>query len=851
MSEAIVKRTGSSPINSWLVWKEVIQIVPLVASLLVIVAILVTLQYWNNPLRVDGFFATLELTCLILPGIFATGAAAVTVGQEREHRTIDWLSSLPITPKRLILTKIAVALAGLLIMWVIAVSLITLLVGPDPLVSRFRLTNTSEVHSDLTPISFPMWGVHSLLVLSAGFYTAWRFKNQYLSLISLLTIAAIPTVLAWIASELFSSHRHLGLGVEFYAWLILSIVMIPTVFLLGYRRAKIVLSPASANRPHALGRVRSLLTSNEVPVFHSDVSSILWQSIHSSRVLYAILAVMFLVGAGHPTDMLNLLRVRYYVSTFIPLASVAIAVALPVAISWAGVSVFKFAGSADQLRFLADRGVSPTKIYIARHAVPIAMVAASVVLCTILSTIQATSGTQSSRYGESPSLLSLTLSAAGIYAISQWVSQLIRTTTVAALVAPAVSFVMYPSTWYWYDLDNRWQVLLRLFAAAIPMLATWWLMQRYMDRRDFLRKILLAVLVVFFTASTSFAARLLWERDLFGEQFGVEGDARSMHMKWLMEQKQQPRPNPVLVPIDSNLFDDVEWFYSDESKVQLASELIEAKRIRPMDLLTNLDQLQSDSTSAAAIDSNAWRGWLVWLMFEQVRFDAAMDDADDAQADDAFESLLPWIDSTSLLVSTLRRSPRWLDQEVADRFEIWLAQSLTRPTTAPFLNRDMVRVAIARLPTIAARNEARRHAIRATRESWPDGPGDRLDPAVFGGVEVLSHKSTELGIRVSYDPKYQLDRMAVAALEAVRLSDQKIYSTDPNRKLLWWERQMHEATVSSLVPPAIGPYSPRYRSLPERMTLIAHVGYQPQKLYPAQFFAMPWESVVEGMKKQR
>ena len=107
MSDVLIDRNRdrSAMLNGWLVWKESRQLLPLVVALMVVAAILFLSQLFFQ----DQPDWQHELIFLVFPGLFATGAGAVMVGQEREQGTMDWLSSLPITPRQLILTKFVIA----------------------------------------------------------------------------------------------------------------------------------------------------------------------------------------------------------------------------------------------------------------------------------------------------------------------------------------------------------------------------------------------------------------------------------------------------------------------------------------------------------------------------------------------------------------------------------------------------------------------------------------------------------------------------------------------------------------------------------------------------------------------
>ncbi|EMI44086.1 ABC transporter permease [Rhodopirellula sp. SWK7] len=102
----------SIPSRPWLIWNESMQLTPLVLSLFAIVSVLAAIQYslWES--RLPSFYSQLEWTLLILPVVFAVGAGAISVGFEREQRTLETLSLLPISRTKLVGTKVFVSLVG-------------------------------------------------------------------------------------------------------------------------------------------------------------------------------------------------------------------------------------------------------------------------------------------------------------------------------------------------------------------------------------------------------------------------------------------------------------------------------------------------------------------------------------------------------------------------------------------------------------------------------------------------------------------------------------------------------------------------------------------------------------------
>ena len=92
-----------------LIWKEFRQVLPLVLMLLLIGAALLLVITWNDANYIDTIF--------VLPILFAAGIAAVLIGQEKELRTLEWLQTIPVSPEKVIVAKLAVGLIGLAVVW--------------------------------------------------------------------------------------------------------------------------------------------------------------------------------------------------------------------------------------------------------------------------------------------------------------------------------------------------------------------------------------------------------------------------------------------------------------------------------------------------------------------------------------------------------------------------------------------------------------------------------------------------------------------------------------------------------------------------------------------------------------
>ena len=176
-----------SSVYAGLCWKESRQLVPLVAMLVGTTFFVLLLWTFDGPgthriLSWGGSYLA-----FLMPGLYAAGAGAILVGQEKETRTLWWNAAMPIAPGAMIGSKLAIAFAGLVVMWMTTFGLLIVL----PLDAVHSVTLTS---GDLA-----RWLSYSLFLLATGFYTAWRFQSAFTSLLMLIPIALLPALVTNLA----------------------------------------------------------------------------------------------------------------------------------------------------------------------------------------------------------------------------------------------------------------------------------------------------------------------------------------------------------------------------------------------------------------------------------------------------------------------------------------------------------------------------------------------------------------------------------------------------------------------------------------------------------------------------
>ena len=123
-TDPLSHETAAKPaVNLWIAWKEARQVAPLVFTLLAVMVGWVLLHAFTA--GVSRHSDSWALVLLLFPGLFATGAGALLIGQERYERTLQWWSMMPITPQRIWFIKLLAAFCSLVAMWVFALLLVS------------------------------------------------------------------------------------------------------------------------------------------------------------------------------------------------------------------------------------------------------------------------------------------------------------------------------------------------------------------------------------------------------------------------------------------------------------------------------------------------------------------------------------------------------------------------------------------------------------------------------------------------------------------------------------------------------------------------------------------------------
>ena len=827
MSDTVGTDAGPGTLfhNRWFWWKEVRQLLPLIGSL-VAIAILMVIAHAFGSQYVSWMRGRIELPLLAIPGLFATGAGAVMIGHEREQGTMRWLSTLPIKPKLLVLQKFALAAAGLLITWVIALALIFLLgslpnIAPELVNQRGTLNASGWQQANRLPTNYPGLVAFSYMVLAAGFYSCWRIKNQFNSLLLLIGCATLPMVIVQICDQGSAMWWRILKPSELsFVWFVASLLLAVVFAVIGYRRGAQALSPKEAPSV-PVSDARSAYESPQIaapmPVFATQLAPIIWQVWRSSRFVLLGLFALFAY---------TLLHLALFMETTGVLAL------LPAlgffAVSWLAVYTFKDDCGFQKVRFFADRGINAGTVYWGRQLVGLSLLAMGVLIYIVAIM-------NSSNMGLSP--LAIGIGIVAVYSVSQWVSQLLRMVSVAVILAPILSGVVIG--WLVITvLDFDAPIWLVATLVLTPMISTRLMMKRYMDGRDRPRAYVVAVgtiLVLLFVPLLPGMATILSAKRM----------PATKRMGLLAEVKGEPSISSTNgMSTFRNEASVLHWYRSDGEMIPMADEdeflasmPKEIQKIKPPHRFANILNI-SKSTPLTALEVNG-----IGIDFDLQRVLAEA--VGESERDGAIEHFGDWVKALAIAVRGLRQSNQIVDQEWADRYEIELLDALSSDLLKDAKDQSFYIHSLSCLPSKEQRRKDRRRALLVAWRDWmeihnnPDKYATKSLTGVlryrpkrqFGGYSFHRQYGRHAPrIADAIQPAY-IDRLVEILLDAIE------HEKNPQ-----WSLQLHQHVIG---PDGfkMGPYGPRHRDNPAIDSM-----YQYQFLM-ASFWGMEWENEIELLRQ--
>ncbi len=690
-------------------WKEVRQVLPLVWMQLGL-GVCFHLLFLLHP---DRTYAPRFLVFAGMPSLFAAGVGVLLVGQEKEHRTLDWLRSLPVASQDLVGVKLAAGFVALAAVWCLNSLLLAILVLPAG-----RWPVPSPADSWVLDAGWAyLWPLQSVFLLVAGFATAWFFRSSLVALLALVPLALVPGAISFGLNDLvrWSSGTSSILNVP-APWMTAVALIVSSLPLLvvGWRRSIRSLAPERVFEKRLSWNWVRGRRWGEADIWtrpcHAPAAMLSWQFARQNQTVLAGIGLMLLAALG-------LLATTSSLASAQPVWAALLAL---LAACWLGVLAFAGDGVQDRIRFLAERGVSPAKVWWTRHAPPLSLLAMALALMALCLPAHV-------RSAQLPATGVLLFAGAVLFAytVSQAIGQVFRSSTIAAVAAPAAAWglaaygaamVAVLGVPYW----------LLALCAVLPWLATFLLMRRWMDGRwgwgfwgahaGFLALGLVLPLV---PAGLAVVSRPTMPADVRRQ---LTAEAETYGTGYTTE------PRELVLR-----FHDPEL-----PKAPAQNRRTEGRIV--------CEQLAHDLAIAPGPIRFVPRV-MVYLLGEARLARMALEQDGDAEADrQRYRRVVSLIET---VVERFRLSWRLLDQDGADLIEIWLVRELAGSEVASWLGREVYERSVRALGDDTARNAARRRALVMSWAAYRSHP-DALNGPLGGyawrgeGTSILCRVSTFL-----------------------------------------------------------------------------------------------------------
>ena len=449
-------------------FKESKPLIPLLLSLAVLSLlghVLIEIQRVFNSL--DVMFHAIPYA--LNPILFALGAAALLVSQEKEQRTLLWYSSLPIAPRTIVQSKIIVGLVGITLSWLISLC-IALPFSTDVL--RVRAESPTDILYVLPVTAF--------FIFSVTFGLAWIFGAAIPALLSLIPVVLLTILTASAITRFTDSDIYVTRDVYTNAtpiiWLMSYLFALLAVGLIAWRTgSRSFVAPGGRSIKRT---VSAMLAYRPQTSFFSykksgETGALLWHAWMQNRTMIVAMIIsafaswFFVPNAGG--EGLDAVLTSFSVGSYALL------------VCWVGTMAFGADQHLRRVHFLAERGISPVKLWVSRLAVPFG------VLVLMVLTVLVVELFNDRGYEHLPQTMLISCLLAGLWSfvavsIAQWWGQLGFSRVVSLCGAPlsVVLLIVYYSSIVSMFVAPLWLVLLML---PIPFLATRFSMRAWMDRR--------------------------------------------------------------------------------------------------------------------------------------------------------------------------------------------------------------------------------------------------------------------------------------------------------------------------------------------------------------------------------
>lgn len=719
-------------------WKEWRQLLPLL-SMLVVVGIflhLIFLPAASNLQQVG------VLSLLIgLPGLFAVGAGALLVGQEKELRTLYWLESLPVNSNQLIRAKLLISCLGLAATWSISLALWAIFSQATP--APFRLNGLGLDEGGLLT-----WPLHTLYVLLLGIALAWRLQSSLVGLILLVPLALLPAITASAISMTFEANARLfDLQPNPMVLIACQALACGAALGWGWRNASRALRPAPAASGKALARPSSFPAAVLGPSY-SPTSALLWQIAKQNFTILLGCTALLLIGFA----TLSIAVFQDTIGTWLGLAALIAFCGL----SWLGASVFQGDKQLGRIHFLADRGVSPSLTWLTRQAVPATLAVCSCVLGTCLLVALAGGG------ATDIAVVATALLGMGslVYITSQWTSQLLTSPIVAAIAAPAISLGAVTYAYVSY-VNLGCPIGIILACSLLPLATTYILNRRWMEGRY-------DRLFWLVHAGTLLAVILLPAIPLgitYASQQPMPPNLASQLNQLATAATTQPGNAPREIVLHTD---------ADELTAESSLDAHPDVRNSSTDelILSNLTQQLGATTGAIRLGNGVLQNLQAELELDRLTLEStSAPDLDPS----VLNRYIGWFEICTTLAQRLRLSHRLIDQDMADQLEILLLRQLQSSVASAKLPAPTRNAAVQLLSDRQARMAARQRAIAA---SWTAFKADRSGSRAYDIGGYSPRRDATGNVRAQIEFQHEAGEMIEALWKLASTTKQ---STEPMR----------------------------------------------------------------------
>ena len=697
------RTAGTLAVFLRLLGKETKQLTPLLAVLVgcgVFLHLVGLAQQTADP---GGYHATI---LALIPVLFAVGVGPMLVSQEKEHRTLRWMASLPVPPYLIVASKLMVSLVGLIIIWSFSL-VITFVICPSVL--------STSYHTNIELLS---WPVNTFFLLLMGFAWAWILPTAGSTLVALLATAPVASVFAIIANDTFGARPAVYNSTEYIGY-VLFFHLVVTAILAGValrfgKRSFVTEAKRETSSSRALGRESAKLAVDRTKApRQSPASSLIWQAGWQNRMLWVSAFFVVLMGLASVAYELNILQ-SLAIMEITPFAGSLV-------LCWLGASVFGSDAHRGRIRFLAERGVTPFKIWWTRLALPLSCVLLGTLVVLLM--INAFESTQNGREGGfQPNEMTsgiLLMAVLMTFGLAQWLPQWTRSTLIAFCISPVLVIFSFIYVGFLVSFINPpWWLL--VLSIAIPFAATRIMLCPWMDGRTGLKYWLSQIALL--------AGALILPLIPLLITFATYPNMPTALRQELTVEAKKYEP----------LAQGVELVMPSQPKREAT--------IKTDDNFAGFGKSVSNSVVALERKLQSINGPIIYSypsMLTVTREAELMSRRMDGESDEPTGGQQQYRDRyrrSLILLSNLgirmRMSDQLIDQEVADQFERWIVHELLKPNRGELFSKEEFSGIVTPLADITGRYKSRRRAIVVAwygYNGWFEDGNERYD---FGGLNV-------------------------------------------------------------------------------------------------------------------